>query len=270
MTIPSSPQEIQNALVSNPTITNAAQQAISSGCGIGSALSDVRSAINNATTAINNAVQTATDIVAFVQNLPALMTAQVTAVVSSAISNVLGPVRSLANQVEQEIASLVRLINDPIGFLSQYLRIQLLFPNIDLNGLLNNILSGVSICQASATAAEQPANHPPSNQPAQAAPEPEPIPTAPEVEPSPNTSIAAQSEITREQLPAPAGVVDATPTQVEMTLANLRRQQVEQLNVERYRLSLQRNFESSSEVRESLSQQMQEIQNRISDLTSGR
>ena len=264
------PQELQNALTSNPAITNAAQQAISSGCGIGASLSEVRSAINTATTAINNAVQTATDIVSFVQNLPALMTAQVTAVVSSAISNVLGPVRSLANQVEQEIASLVRLTNDHVGFLSQYLRIQLLFPNLDLNGLLNNLLSGVSICQASATAAEQPANHPPSNQPAQAAPEPEPIPAAPEIEPSPNTSIAAQSEITREQLPAPEGVADATPTQVEMTLANLRRQQVEQLTVERYRLSLQRNYESSPEVRASLTRQMEEIQNRISDALSGR
>jgi len=255
------PQELQNALTSNPAITNAAQSALSSGCGIGAALSEVRSAITSATTAINGAIQTATDIVAFVQNLPALMTAQVTAVISSAVSNILGPVQELANQLQQEIASLVSLINDPIGFLSQYLRIQLLFPNIDLNGLLNNILSGISICQASATATAQPAEHPPSNQPAQAAPAPTPIPSAPAVEVSPNSSTPAQTRIAREELAAlPSSA--PTITTAEQDALNFRLETA-QLRIDRQRLGLQLAYTQSPEIREQLTGQMQELQDRI-------
>ncbi len=256
------PQELQSALTTNPAITNAAQSALSSGCGIGGALSEIRSAINSATTAINDAIQTATDIVTFVQNLPTLMAAQVSAVISSTLSNVLGPVQALVNQAQVEIATLISLINDPIGFLSQYIRIQLLFPNLDLEKMINDLISGVSICQASATATATPAEHPPSNQLAQAAPEPTPIPEAPVVEPSPNSSTPAQTRIIREELAAAAPSAGPPPTTAEQDALNYRLE-TEQIRINRMRLGLQLAYTESPEIRERLSAQMQELQNQI-------
>lgn len=257
------PQELQSALTTNPAITNAAQSALSSGCGIGGALSEIRSAINSATTAINDAIQTATDIVTFVQNLPSLMAAQVSAVISSALSNVLGPVQALVNQAQVEIATLISLINDPIGFLSQYIRIQLLFPNLDLEKMINDLISGVSVCQASAAATATPAEHPPSNQLAQAAPEPTPIPQAPVVEVSPNSSTPAQTRIIREELAAsPPAATPATTTTAEQDALNFRLETA-QLRIDRQRLGLQLAYTESPEIRERLSGQMQELQNQI-------
>ena len=261
----STPQEIQNAISSAPGITAAAQQALGSGCGVGSALSQINSAIRQASSAVNSAISTANDIISAVQNLPGIITAQVSGVISTAITNALGPVRelnALAGQIQAEVARLLQLVNNPAAFLAQYLNIQNLFPNLNLNELLNQILSGLNICQATANASEQPANHPPSNQQAQPAPEPTPTPQAPEPAPVPN--LALTSQITREELPPPPGVTAApTPDATSQAVARAAQQEIIRLNVEEYRLRSLR-FWSNDE------QERAELQNQINDLVTRR
>lgn len=254
----STPQNLQSAVSSAPGIVASAQQALGAGCGVGSALSQINSAIRQATSAVNSAISTANDIISAVQNLPNIITAQVSSVISSAITNALGPVRelnALANQVQAEVARLLQLVNNPAAFLAQYLNIQRLFPNLDLNGLLNRILAGLNICQATAEASQQPANHPPSNEPAQAAPEPTPTPQPPE--PAPVVNLSYQSQITREPLEPPPGVAgSAGDTATDNTLNRIRDQQRAALEAQYWRLSLQRFWSNDEQERANLAQQM--------------
>jgi hypothetical protein len=257
MTANTNPTSLAGALAQSP-LGAAAQAAAAAGCGIGPALSQVTAAINQATTAINSAIQTATDLISFVQSLPNLVAAEISAVVNSVTSNLLGEIQNLIDPLQREIATLMSLINDPVGFLSQYLNIQLLFPNLDLNGLLNQILGGTSICQATANASGNPASHPPSNQQAQPAPAPEPTPETPTVAESPNTSIRAQ-----------VSIENLTPgNESQRTLAEVRRQQIAGLNVELYRLQLQLNYASEEAVRSQISEQIAGVRERISSISS--
>lgn len=266
----STPQQLQSAISSAPGITAAAQQALGAGCGVGSALSQINSAIRQASTAVNSAISTANDIISAVQNLPGIIASQVSGVISTAITNALGPVRELnavAGQIQAQVAELLRLVNNPAAFLAQYLNIQNLFPNLNLNELLNQILSGLNICQATANASQQPANHPPSNQQAQPAPEPTPTPQPPEPTPVPN--LALTSQITREPLPPPPGVNAApTLTQVEETLAQIRRDEIVRLNVEEGRLSLARFWSNDEQERAQLQIQINETVERRNNLSN--
>jgi hypothetical protein len=256
-------------LQSSPAIVSVAQQALSSGCGVGGALSQINSAIRQASTAVNSAIATANDIISAVQNLPNIITAQVSSVISTAITNALGPVRelnALANQIQSEVARLLQLVNNPAAFLAQYLNIQNLFPNLDLNGLLNQILSGLNICQATANATSTPAAHPPSNQQAQPAPEPTPNPQPPESTPIANLSY--QSQITREPLPPPPGVAEApqlTPAQERAT--EDRRIEIIRLNVLEGTLSRQRFWSNDEQERIDLARQLQETRERRNQLS---
>lgn len=258
MTANTNPTSIASALSQSP-LGAAAQAATAAGCGIGAALSQVTSAINQASTAINSAIQTATDLVSFVQSLPNLVASEINAVVNSVTSNLLGEIQNLIDPLQREIATLMSLINDPVGFLRQYLNIQILFPNLNLNGLLNELLGGTSICQATANASGNPASHPPSNQQAQPAPEAQPTPEAPTVAESPNTSIRAQ-----------VSIENLTPgNEAQRTLAEIRRQEIASLNVELYRQQLQLNYTSAESVRTQITEQITNIRERISNLSSG-
>jgi hypothetical protein len=257
MTIPT-PENLQASISSASGVVASAQQALGAGCGVGSALSQINSSIRQASEAINNAISTANDIISAVQNLPNIITQQVSGVISTAITNALGPVRelnALANQIQAEVANLLRLVNNPAAFLAQYLNIQRLFPNLDLNGLLNRILSGANICQATAEAAQQAPNHPPSTASAEAAPDPTPIPSAPE--PAPVVNLSYQSQITREPLEPPPGVAgSAGNTSTDDVLNRIRDQQRATLESQYWRLSLQRFWSNDDQERADLAQQM--------------
>lgn len=261
----STPQQLQSAVSSAPGITAAAQQALAAGCGVGSSLSQINSAIRQASESINSAISTANDIISAVQSLPGIITSQVSGVISTAITNALGPVRelnSVASQIQAQVSELLRLVNNPAAFLAQYLNIQNLFPNLNLNELLNQILSGLNICQATANASQQPANHPPSNQQAQPAPEPTPTPQPPEPASVPNLALASQ--ITREELAPPPGVTAApTPDAASQAVARAAQQEIIRLNVEEYRLRSLR-FWSNDE------QERTDLQNQINDVVTRR
>jgi uncharacterized phage infection (PIP) family protein YhgE len=263
MTIPT-PENLQASISSASGVVASAQQALGAGCGVGSALSQINSSIRQASEAINNAISTANDIISAVQNLPNIITQQVSGVISTAITNALGPVRelnALANQIQAEVANLLRLVNNPAAFLAQYLNIQRLFPNLDLNGLLNRILSGMNICQATAEAAGTAPQHGPPTVAAQGAPPAVQTPEAPQPTTIPNLSY--QSQITRERLDPPPGVRDATPTQVEESILQIRRDVEQRLGAQYWRLSLQRNYTRPGPEYDNLTQQMLSIRQQL-------
>lgn len=245
---------IQTA-VNNPGTIARATQSLGTGCGTGSGIAAVTSAVNSATTALNNAINTLT-------SLPGLIQAQVNSVVNSALSNVLGEIRNATDPVLREINTLLSVLNNPTAFLAQWLRMQNLFPNLDLRQLFDDLLRGVGICQAASNAGGGPAQSPPSTAPATAAPSAVPPPSAPNPGTSPNSSIPSQGSAT-----TPQATVERTAAQ---TLERLRqealRQEIASEQVTRYRLRLERFFTSDPAERQRLAEEITAVETRISEL----
>jgi hypothetical protein len=176
-------------------------------CGIGAGLQSLNESIDRATTQINQAISQANDIVAAIQSLPSVITRELTTVATQMIDGLVGEIRT-SIALPDEVRTLMSAINNPAAFLQQYLRIERLFPDFDLNALLAQIsLPGFNFCsmvpnlQTSANEVTEEANEiPPASTDAEPQPEPAPIPT-PEIPPEqPNTSARAQ-RIIIEELP---------------------------------------------------------------------
>lgn len=128
-------------------------------CGAGSGIQAVTNTINEAITTLNNAAQAIT-------SLPGQIEAAVNSTVNSALRELIGPIQSRANEVINEVNQLLQFVNDPVRYLAQYLRIQTLFPNLDLRSLIDRLLRGVGICSAVGLSGGGPTQSPPSNTPA--------------------------------------------------------------------------------------------------------
>ncbi len=251
---------IQTA-VNNPGAIARATQSLGTGCGTGSGIAAVTSAVNSATTALNNAINTLT-------SLPGLIQAQINSVVNSALSNVLGEIRNATDPVLREINTLLSVLNNPTAFLAQWLRMQNLFPNLDLRRLFDDLLRGVGICQAASNAGGGPAQSPPPITQARAAPTPTSAPPAPNPGTSPNTSVPSQANyapgaVSSQPLPG------QNPPLAQNTLGALRFQESARLEVQRYRLELERSFTSDPNERQRLAEEISDIRTRIDELGRG-
>jgi hypothetical protein len=200
MTANTSPTQILNIATSanNASVLASAIQSISTGCGTGSGMAALTSTINSATSALNNAINTLT-------SLPNLIQSQINSVVNSALSNVLGEIRNATDPLLREVNTLLSVLNNPTAFLAQWLRMQNLFPNLNLQQIFDDILRGIGICQAVGNASGN-TQHPSSTTTAQPAPTSPVVPTAPQSIVQPNTS-----GISQESLPPLPGVSVATP-----------------------------------------------------------
>jgi hypothetical protein len=196
--------QITSQLISSAQSLN----ANSAPCGIGAGLQSLNEAIDRTTTQINQVINGATDIIAALQTLPAVIAREVSTVATEMIDGLVGQLELPSITLPDEVRILLEAINNPAAFLQQYLRIENLFPDFDLNGLLGQIaLPGFNFCsmvpnlQISGGQTTEAANQvPPSASNAEPQPEPAPVPV-PEVPPvAPNTSSASQRVIV-EQLP---------------------------------------------------------------------
>lgn len=190
MTANTSPSQYLGNVTSanNISTTIQAAQNLSAGCGVGSGIAALTSAINSATSTLNNAINSLT-------SLPALIQAQVSSVVNSALSNVLGEIRNATDPILRELNTLLSVLNNPSAFLAQWLRMQNLFPNLDLRRLFDEILRGVGICQAVSNAGGNAPQHPASNTLAQAAPPSANTPPSPQSIVQPNQSVVSQQSL---------------------------------------------------------------------------
>ncbi len=252
------PQGALNAIANNPGVGAGAQAAASAGCGTGSGIAALTSAVNSATTTLNNAINTLT-------SLPGLIQAQVNSVVNSALSNVLGEIRNATDPVLREINTLLSVLNNPTAFIAQWLRMQNLFPNLDLRRLFDDLLRGVGICQAASNAGGGPAQSPASARRAAAAPPPAQSPPPPNPGISPNSSSTSQGSAT-----TPQATVERTAAQtLERIRAEALRQEIASEQVTRYRLRLERFFTSDPAERQRLAEEITAVETRISELGRG-
>lgn len=255
------PQGTLTAFANNPGPARRAAASLGAGCGTGSGIAALTSAVNSATTTLNNAINTLT-------SLPGLIQAQVNSVVNSALSNVLGEIRNATDPVLREINTLLSVLNNPTAFVAQWLRMQNLFPNLDLRRLFDDLLRGVGICQAASNAGGNPAQSPPPFTQAQGAPAPQPTPPPPTAGAPPNTSGASQANyapgaVSSQPLSGP------NPSLAQNTLGTFRFQESARLEVESLRLELERGFTSDPNERQRLAEEISEIRTRISELGSG-
>jgi hypothetical protein len=230
MTANTSPSQVLNTATSanNASIVTTAIQSISTGCGTGSGMAALTSTINSATSALNNAINTLT-------SLPNLIQSQINSVVNSALSNVLGEIRNATDPLLREVNTLLSVLNNPTAFLAQWLRMQNLFPNLNLQQIFDDILRGIGICQAVGNAGGNPPQHPSSTTTAQSAAISPVVPTAPQSIVQPNTS-----GISQENLPPLPGVRVAIPPaisassrfQIEVLRINLLNNQISALENE--------------------------------------
>lgn len=159
------PQQALALLLAAPAgVIAAANLAAGTGCGIGSSLSQVSSTVRNAVNAINQEINNAANLIASVQNLPNQIATQASSVVSSTLTNLLGPIRPTINSLQQEVQVLLLLINDPIGFAARYNEIASRYGNTALIQAINSITQGTSFCQA--TGQLPGGQHPASTNPA--------------------------------------------------------------------------------------------------------
>ena len=230
MTANTSPTIINQArnAAANNAAGGAARSALSTGCGTGSGIAALTSAINSATTTLNNAINTLT-------SLPGLIQAQVNSVVNSALSNVLGEIRNATDPVLREINTLLSVLNNPTAFLAQWLRMQNLFPNLDLRRLFDDLLRGVGICQAASNAGGNPAQHSSSTTSAQQASASQAVPIAPQSIVQPNQSVVSQQSLP----PLPGSSVELPPLisagarfEIERLRNNLLNNQIFNLNTQ--------------------------------------
>jgi hypothetical protein len=155
-------------------------------CGAGSGIQAVTNTINEAIETLNNAAQA-------ISSLPGQIEAAVNSVINSAQTQLIGPIQSRANEVINEVNQLLQFVNDPARYLAQYLRIQTLFPNLDLRSLIDRLLRGVGICAAIGQSGGGATQSPPSNTPARGAPPPAAAPTPPIPAQPQNNSAASQA-----------------------------------------------------------------------------
>ena len=175
MIVPSQIQEVLRAasgLVNN-SLTS------SNLCGTGAAQVGLNAAIAAARQALSSAIGSAQNLVSAVNSIPSLIAAQINAAAAQ-LANAVGNIPSpLGGTLQQEIANLLRLINNPVAFAAQYLRIQGLYPNIDLNRLLQQIAQGSGFCSLISIAAGGSSQPSPATTNAQPSPPPAAIPAAP-------------------------------------------------------------------------------------------
>ena len=217
-------------------------------------LAEVSRQLSQVSSALNNAVQS-------LASLPGQIESQVNAAVNTALSNAIGPVRTQANAIANELNHLLQVLNDPARFLAQWINMQTLFPNLDLRSLVNRLLSGLGVCAASNSLG-------PSTSAATAAPAAAPVPQPPAANSSPNTSGASQANyapgaVSIEPLPGP------NPSLIQRTLGALRFQESARLEVERHRLELERGFTSDPTERQRLAEEITAVETRISELGRG-
>jgi hypothetical protein len=176
------PQQALAILLAAPAgVIAAANLAAGAGCGIGSSLSQVSSTVRNAVNAINQEINnSANNLIASVQNLPNQIATQASSVVSSTLTNILGPIRPTTNSLQQEVQVLLLLVNDPIGFAAHYDRISQPPPegygNTAIIRTINSITQGTSFCQA--TGQQPGGQHQASANTAAPGPPRTPVPTA--------------------------------------------------------------------------------------------
>lgn len=178
-------------------------------CGVGGGLSSFRETIGEVTTTINEAITAANDVIAAVQNLPTLIAQEVSTAAESLLNNLVSELEIPEAKLPDEIRSLLELVSDPGAFIAKYLDIAALFPNVDLDKILNDILTipNFDICSMvpnfqviNGEVAERAAENPPPTGNATESPAQAEIPATPTPEPPPNTSAASQRVIV-EQLP---------------------------------------------------------------------
>lgn len=249
-------QQIQQLLQSASSVVNSSISS-SSICGTGASQSGLNSALAGARSAINGAIGGAQNIVSVVQNIPNLISAQINSTVNQ-LGNVLGALPTpTGNTLRQDIANLLRLINDPIAFASQYLRTQGLYPNINLQNLLQQIAQGSGFCSLISTASGGAPVPPPSGQNANPSQTPQPVPVIPGPVNSPNSGVTSQA------------LSGNNPTQAQNTLGALRFAESARLNVQLYSLQLERSFSSDPIERERLQSQIEDVRSRLSSLNIG-
>ena len=212
------PQQARALLLAAPAgVIAAASLAAGAGCGIGSSLSQVSSTVRNAVNAINQEINNAANnLIASVQNLPNQIATQASSVVSSTLTNILGPIRPTTNSLQQEVQVLLLLVNDPIGFAAHYNRISQPPPagygNTAIIRTINSITQGTSFCQA--TGQQSGGQHPASNTPAIGSGSLLPIPViVTPLSPIPNSGATAQNN-----------AIVSLPASVESLLNRLRTQ----------------------------------------------
>lgn len=187
------PQQALAILLAAPAgVIAAASLAAGAGCGIGSSLSQVSSTVRNAVNAINQEINNAANLIASVQNLPNQIATQASSVVSSTLTNLLGPIRPTVNSLQQEVQVLLLLINDPIGFVTRYNEIAARYGNTAVIQAINYITQGTNFCQA--TGQQPGGQHPASNTPAIGSGSLLPIPViVTPLSPIPNSGATAQN-----------------------------------------------------------------------------
>ena len=210
------PQQARALLLAAPAgVIAAASLAAGAGCGIGSSLSQVSSTVRNAVNAINQEINNAANLIASVQNLPNQIATQASSVVSSTLTNILGPIRPTTNSLQQEVQVLLLLVNDPIGFAAHYNRISQPPPagygNTAIIRTINSITQGTSFCQATG---QQPGGQtPPSTNTAGPSGQAASVPTANTTQVLPNSGATAQNN-----------AIVSLPASVESLLNQLRTQ----------------------------------------------
>jgi hypothetical protein len=194
-------------------LVTAAQRinANSAPCGIGAGLQSLNQAISRATTQVEQVLQNAADIVSAIQTLPQTIAREIQTVATEMVDGLVGEITSELDKITlpDEIRTLMSAVNDPVRFVQQYIRIENLFPDINLNELLGQIsLPGFNLCSMvpnieiiGGQTTEQANQVPPSSGNAEAQPPPAPIPTPETPVEQPNTSIAAQRVIVEELPP---------------------------------------------------------------------
>jgi hypothetical protein len=214
-------------------------------------LAEVSRQLSQVSSALNNAVQS-------LASLPSQIESQVNAAINSALSTAIGPVRTQANAIANELNQLLQFLNDPARFLAQWINMQTLFPNLDLRSLVNRLLSGLGVCAASNSP-------PPSTNSAVAGPTPNQQAQPPQANSSPNTSVVAQGSV----LPIPVTVQPLSgpqPSSAANALNQIRFQESARLEVQRYRLELERSFTFDPNERQRLQSEIDDIRDRLSSL----
>ncbi len=254
-------QQIQQILQSASGVVNSSIGA-SSICGTGASQSGLNSALAGARSAINGAIGGAQNIVSVVQNIPNLISAQINSTVNQ-LGNVLGGLPTpTGNTLRQDIANLLRLVNDPVAFAAQYLRTQGLYPNINLQNLLQQIAQGSGFCSLISTAAGGSSVPPPSGQNANQSPPRVPGPQVPGQVNSPNSGVTSQV------------LSGNNPTQAQNTLGQMRFVESARLNVQRYRLELElshlrTNANSDPNEIQRVQSELADVRSRLSSLNIG-
>jgi hypothetical protein len=209
-------------------------------------LAEVSRQLSQVSSALNNAVQS-------LASLPSQIESQVNAAINSALSTAIGPVRTQANAIANELNQLLQVLNDPARFLAQWINMQTLFPNLDLRSLVNRLLSGLGVCAASNSP-------PPSTGTATAGPPPAQQSTPPNPATSPNFAVSAQTVI-REPLPPIPGI------NVEPGIEEIRR--INSLAIENNRLEIARSFSIEADEIARLTAEIDRNQREITTLQSG-